>query len=445
MNANTRLIWQVLVHPRATVKGVAEHPPFGLCLAILTVTSLAQAFLTPTADRAGYPLWLWLVWVEAFTFALSFGLTFVTWVWVKLLRVPARYGALFCIGELSTLATLPSVPLYPLLKGSWAGFQTWNLLLLSMLVWTSLIFVWGLRACCESSLKKAAWSAVPALAVTWGLCLWSWFEAPPLEGAYPWTSRDRGRVRVHVPRRSQPAEVERITAGSEELLAKVARVLEVDPPEFKTGVFLFPSDRLHRKAVPSDWTDPAGFAHPEAISLVYAPWDRIRDTVAHEFAHVVSVHRIAPELGAQPLLCEGLAEYVRDAVSVPSGDAPDEDSLFVTTDTPLRTLSRFEVFYDEQSMDESGDSYPHAGSFVRYLISQYGMERFKRLCREATAGGLWAEPVEELEQAMQRVYSRSLVDLERAWRSEETSTWLHRPSKTARSEDRAVYRANEGN
>lgn len=419
MNAHLRLIWGVLTQPRVFAKGVVERPPLGLCLGMMVGVALLDFFLTPVDDRGGYPFWLWAAWIAGFTLVLSFGTTFLTWVWCRMDRAPAPYLALFCIGELSVLPSVPMIPLYPLMKGSWAGYHAWHLLSLLPMAWSAYIFLAGVAACSQSRMGKALRAALPTLAIGWCFFAWGWWGQPSLEGAYPWAQVASPTVQIYFPGFVHRPAVQAMVPESGKLVGEVSRLLEVEPPDFQVSLFLFPDDATHRKAVPNDWPDGTAIAHDRSVSMIYGPWRRLRPVVAHELGHVISIYRIAPDLSTQPLLCEGLAEFIAHTLTPYDPETAEETELKITTGTDLRTLGRADVFYDGKAMGGMGHNYPHAGSFVRYLIVEHGMERFKQLCREASAGGLLADPVEELEKTMVSVYGRGLAEMEASWRQAE--------------------------
>ena len=69
----------------------------------------------------------------------------------------------------------------------------------------------------------------------------------------------------------------------------------------------------------------------------------------------------------------------------------------------LVPLEQLTAGFDSWVLLSNEISYPEAGSFVKFLYERYGREKLKQL---------WQAPHAE----MQRIYGKSLVDLEAEWR-----------------------------
>jgi len=161
----------------------------------------------------------------------------------------------------------------------------------------------------------------------------------------------------------------------------------------------------------------AGFGGGGAIVEIYNA--EIQLDPYHEVAHIV-----AGDLGDPPaLLNEGFATYVSERLGAPALrylGHPDKTineavcALAASGDLiPLAELLRFTEIGSEVSRPPV--SYPQAASIVKYLIEVEGVERFREAYRVLVNGDEQAR-FGQNEQAFARIFGKSLVDLEQAWR-----------------------------
>lgn len=144
----------------------------------------------------------------------------------------------------------------------------------------------------------------------------------------------------------------------------------------------------------------------------------------HEGAHALAQDWIQPKEKGGPdgVLLEGLAVWASDGHY--RQEPLDEWAAALAASQqyiPLADLRRG-PFYDFQHEI----AYLEAGSFVKYLIERYGLDRFKSLYGQATG-----EPDAD-EQLVQSLYGRGYADLEAEWLSylstlnpspEQTEAW----------------------
>lgn len=123
----------------------------------------------------------------------------------------------------------------------------------------------------------------------------------------------------------------------------------------------------------------------------------------HEIVHVLT----EPWGHGSPFLSEGLAVHL--AGSWYDRDVDDFTKMVIRTSgmTPLRQLADSKTF----ASLPIGVAYPQAGSFVRYLVRNYGMESLKKVYVASGQQESYADVSKRFEQ----VYPKSLEDLERDW------------------------------
>ena len=170
--------------------------------------------------------------------------------------------------------------------------------------------------------------------------------------------------------------------------------LRVNPPE-KIRSYIYPDAETRKKLIGAGETTVANPVKNE-IHLVYDAFPN--PLLKHELAHVMAsgfgmdVLHISPKVG----LIEGLAvasDWSGDSYAphqwskamIDLGDAPDIESIV-----------GFGFWYAPPAK-----SYTLMGSFSRFLIAKYGIEKFKRLYKTGDFS----------------VYNRSLAQLIKEWRS----------------------------
>jgi hypothetical protein len=117
--------------------------------------------------------------------------------------------------------------------------------------------------------------------------------------------------------------------------------------------------------------------------------------IEHEMVHAMTAQldsfRGSPELPA--LLIEGLAEYI---VNDPWGVDLD---LWVSGFMKLGLYIPLTMLWSDEAFRQNNQvvTYETAGSFVRYLIEQYGLTRFKALYRQPSFHSVYGTHLQELE------------------------------------------------
>ncbi len=134
-------------------------------------------------------------------------------------------------------------------------------------------------------------------------------------------------------------------------------------------------------------------------------------------------HALTHDFGAPPAIFnEGMAVYMsqklgaKPLVNMRGSDLTvHERTRQIKTSgdwIPLEKLLTFTEIGSEESRPEI--AYAEAGSFVQFLVDQYGREKFLEAYRETWPAGE-GDALEENRKALQRVYQHSLTELEAQW------------------------------
>lgn len=402
-------VWGVLTNPRPTFQSLADRPSFWAAVGVIVACSasdgLAVSFNEPNSMNAAALMAMLAVSLILFCSLLS-GLTRLIG---RLLRGSVGFKTIFCILVFANIPSFASSNVYYWSKHSWAAYHLWNAFSFAMLVWTSVLVWVGLRVAYRFGWWKTLLVTLPILGLLWSMQIWSWATSPPpLEAAERWQwvwtieettifyAKDKG-------------DIHRIKALQvcHQSLKKVCTTLQVEPPSFKVGVFLFPDAKRHERVLLKGNPGSGFYAHERGVSLLDGDAEQIRAPMTLALCHLVAQHRIAPNLHLCPLLNEGLAQCAADS----DGKPPR-----VTTSVPLSSLTHSTTFYDP---DTRAENEAVAHSFVHYLVKRYGLEEFKRLCREATHNQ-WTPIPTQLTSSVRKVYGVSLTELEREWRQKAT-------------------------
>lgn len=125
----------------------------------------------------------------------------------------------------------------------------------------------------------------------------------------------------------------------------------------------------------------------------------IRSTGTHELTHIFSANwSNSPNI----VLTEGIAEYFE---SLYNEKDIDKIARLETKNNNVSVLTLSKIYTNEWDNDY-GYSYKVAGSFVKYLIDTYGIEKFEEMYKDKYV---------DFEVGFEQVYERKLHDVEKAW------------------------------
>jgi len=257
------------------------------------------------------------------------------------------------------------------------------------LVWSGIFLLVGFRLR-YSTRRRTADGALSLLAAVLAA---GYFFGPRLgiNTTYETIARDLGSTirtehfEIHYDARVLPeSEVARIAKDHEFRYAQMASELGfgVDEPILS---YIYPTARIRAQLTGAGYTDisPVWLGRPQ-VHVLYDSYDR---TFAHELAHVFSRDMGLPILHASLRvgLVEGFAVAMEPPIGLPDAtdqvaairNSPDFDSLYVgqsMADGIVANLSPFGFWSGRGAV-----SYTTMGSFVRYLLDEYGAESFTQV------------------------------------------------------------------
>lgn len=209
-----------------------------------------------------------------------------------------------------------------------------------------------------------------------------------------WHIYETSHLVIHVrPQSSEEYHIGEIKDSVESWYQKIVTALEV---EYNQAIYSYiyssKEDMKQHLGV-----SPNGRASPITGSIYLSYWP----TAGHEMIHVIAFWGIGQ--AGTAMASEGLAT----AIPVPGGyhskDVNGEASqLFKENKLPgiLAMVNNWGDYPEEIK-------YPAAGSFIDYLIDNYGINLLKQFYREATP--------DDFEKVTQTIYGKSLAPLENDW------------------------------
>lgn len=203
---------------------------------------------------------------------------------------------------------------------------------------------------------------------------------------------------------NSPAErdIKKIVSQHEKAYKKICTLLDVTVP-IKIEYFFFSSQEEAE-----EWMWPGIVLNSSNRALqVFALYsDEIRASVEHELTHCIAYminhHSTRARL---ELLSEGLAEaMVGERQGQPIHSLVG--SLLKDKEISIRDLT------DNRAFHQLEDSYPIAGSFVKYLLDEYGIEKFKFVYKYTHPKHIYLQ----LNLIFKKAYGKKLDELEKEWR-----------------------------
>ncbi|MDX1637240.1 MAG: hypothetical protein R3281_04670 [Balneolaceae bacterium] len=198
------------------------------------------------------------------------------------------------------------------------------------------------------------------------------------------------------------ADIAQIKSEQERAYAELNRRMDTSF-ERTVRVYIYENNNLF------DSRERTGTAHPEigTIEAVYGDKVKsigVRGVSLHELSHIVSFYEWCPS--PEPMVAEGLAVWLDDywsASSVASSDLHRIGKTRLNADQ----LPRIDQMMTQWSQLDSDISYPTAGSLAKYLIEEYGLERFRELHCEVRPGNyrsIFFEIYEKDVETIEREY-----------------------------------------
>lgn len=194
--------------------------------------------------------------------------------------------------------------------------------------------------------------------------------------------------RIHFPENSPiKEEIDNFALARDENFERANDIMQIN---FKDTIDLYVYNSLkqgdrYRVVLNAAW--------PEDKQVHCALGGSFDHEIVHVMAYYIGNHRT--EYGP---IVEGLSEYL---------GKPDVDfDAIAASHVKNKSIIPLDTLFDMWSKQNSLLSYPQAGSFVKFLIEEYGVEKFKTL---------WTSK-EKINVTFNRIYSMPLKALEGQWR-----------------------------
>lgn len=222
--------------------------------------------------------------------------------------------------------------------------------------------------------------------------------------AYAETQLDKtietGHLSIHYPGDSIPEEeIELLANEHEKKFNQIAKDLGVDF-RGRVEVFLYPPD-LEDEI----WEARRVFSD-RSFNEIHCYYNGMGDHghITHDLVHIISFELVTDEevRRISPLLKEGLAEYLAGR---PWGRSVDEWTAGFLKEGKIISLDRLrdpDFFKDNNPVL----TYTEAASFVKFLIENYGMEKFKEAYSKNSFASVYGKPLAQLEEQWLKHLSR---------------------------------------
>lgn len=207
-------------------------------------------------------------------------------------------------------------------------------------------------------------------------------------------------------------EINEITQIQEEAYDRIIKTLGLRN-RIKISYYLYPSKKIKEELMGSSdygnaiWQEiirknNCWQARKHEVHCIYNNKDKVIG--AHEDTHLLTL----PWGVAIYFFCEGLAEFMSDNWHGKDIDIWTRDYLRKGCLYSIRFL------FDNKNWDRIDDMivYPQAGSFIRFLIEEYGLEKFKEAYKDLLRRNGTKRNISIIEKR----YSLPLEKLEEKWR-----------------------------
>jgi len=200
-------------------------------------------------------------------------------------------------------------------------------------------------------------------------------------------------------------EIEKIAEQREKGFQKICHFLGIDS-NIKICMVLF-EDAPQKHNVTGH--RGAGWAYEQTIVEVYSTTQKMDPY--HEIAHI-----LMGEIGSPPALFdEGFAVYIAKKFSTLK-KSTDSKSLFYSQARDLKIKGDWTNLEELMNYTEigQGNLYTEAGSFIEFLIDNFGRDKFLQTCK--TLKRPYSKVTHQKnKEILQSIYGRSLLGLEKMW------------------------------
>jgi hypothetical protein len=207
-------------------------------------------------------------------------------------------------------------------------------------------------------------------------------------------------------------EINKIIKIKERDYKKIISFLKIKNSQ-KIKYFLYPDLKEKKKLMGSDDFGNAIWEECELLNdrlktkrfeihVLYAA--KIKFIGEHEDTHLLSLYWGLPPY----LFSEGLCQFMEGKLF---GKDVDILSKRLIERNKIYSL-KFLLNDKNWDMVKEEIAYPQVGSFVRYLINTYGLEKFKKIYKKLPRNKAFREKIKIIEN----IYSKSIQELEKEWK-----------------------------
>ena len=189
-------------------------------------------------------------------------------------------------------------------------------------------------------------------------------------------------------------DLNHIAETQERAYLKIIKILKIENKQQKIKYYIYQSEDQKKRLMGDD-----GFAqaiwHDNSVHIVYT--ENIKPLGEHEDTHLLTL----PWGVAIGFFQEGLAEYTGGCVWGKSKQAAE---IFVQKSLSMKKIPDFKFFFSHSFWMNSADEnieyyYPLAGTFTRFLIHKFGLEKYKEFYKKIHRKNTREENIKIFEEA----------------------------------------------
>ena len=199
-------------------------------------------------------------------------------------------------------------------------------------------------------------------------------------------------------------EIDIVVKRQESSFDKIISFLKAEPPNGKIHYYLYPSSEIKKELMGDDWYAQAIY-HDFSIHILYT--DKIKPVGEHEDTHLLSL----PWGLSIGLLQEGLAEYLTGHDWY--GNIHEESVKEVKDKNILPKISSVMNQEEWMNLPEKYIFYHYclAGSFVKFIINEFGGEKFETLYKNTNRENLLGQN----KKIFENIYEIGIEKAEAMW------------------------------
>ena len=238
-----------------------------------------------------------------------------------------------------------------------------------------------------------------------------WFKTDYQEQKQ-WIKRKSSHYVFHYFENSLAAEeIEKIVETQEQNYRKIIKILGLENKR-KIDYYLYPSEKIKESLMGDNGYGNAIWVEIEKIK-VWVPKkfevhclynNKIQCIGPHEDTHLLSL----PYGAATFLFSEGLAEFMDEKWQ------GREIDIWAKEYFKKNKLYAIKFLMENKNWDKVDDmiAYPQSGSFIKYLINTYGIEKFKKMHQDLSRNKTSRENIRVVEKNC----SKTIEEIEKNWK-----------------------------